>query len=106
MHYELYVDAKGNHRWRLKSGERQILALAGEGFASKPRARAAATSFKSRASSWSYVVYEDLVGKYRWRVRESDGKRIACSGEPFTSRPKAERAAEHVRVVAATATGP
>ncbi len=106
MHYELYIDAKGNHRWRLRSSNGQIVASAGEGSASESKAKTAAANFKVRAASWSYLVYEDLAGKYRWRVRSSNGEKIASSGEPFTSRSKAERAAENVRTNAGAATGP
>jgi uncharacterized protein len=33
--FELYKDAKGEYRWRLKSGNGQIIATGGEGYTSK-----------------------------------------------------------------------
>jgi uncharacterized protein YegP (UPF0339 family) len=36
--FELYQDAKGEYRWRLKSGNGQIIATGGEGYTSKASA--------------------------------------------------------------------
>ena len=33
--FELYKDAKGEYRWRLKSGNGQVIATGGEGYTSK-----------------------------------------------------------------------
>jgi uncharacterized protein len=33
--FELYKDGKGEYRWRLKSGNGQIIATGGEGYTSK-----------------------------------------------------------------------
>ena len=36
--FELYQDAKGEYRWRLKSGNGQVIANGGEGYTSKAAA--------------------------------------------------------------------
>ena len=37
--FELYQDGKGEYRWRLKSGNGQVIANGGEGYSSKAAAR-------------------------------------------------------------------
>lgn len=51
-----------------------------------------------------FDAYEDLVGKWRWRLLGSDGRTIASSGESFDSHWHALRAAEGVRGAAPAAT--
>ncbi|MGE5828296.1 MAG: YegP family protein [Micromonosporaceae bacterium] len=33
--FEIYKDARGEYRWRLKSGNGQVIATGGEGYVSK-----------------------------------------------------------------------
>jgi uncharacterized protein YegP (UPF0339 family) len=51
-----------------------------------------------------FDAYEDLVGKWRWRLLGSDGRTVASSGESFESHWHALRAAEDVRGAASGAT--
>jgi uncharacterized protein YegP (UPF0339 family) len=50
-----------------------------------------------------FDAYEDLVGKWRWRLLGTDGRTAATSGESFDSHWHALRAAENVRGVASGA---
>ena len=50
-----------------------------------------------------FDAYEDLVGKWRWRLLGADGRAVATSGESFDTHWHALRAAEDVRGVAAGA---
>jgi uncharacterized protein YegP (UPF0339 family) len=50
-----------------------------------------------------FDAYEDLVGKWRWRLLGADGCTVATSGESFDSHWHALRAAENVRGTAAGA---
>jgi uncharacterized protein YegP (UPF0339 family) len=50
-----------------------------------------------------FDAYEDLVGKWRWRLLGGDSRTVATSGESFDSHWHALRAAESVRGVAAGA---
>jgi hypothetical protein len=50
-HFEIYEDSAGNYRWRLKSGNGQIVASAGEAFASRANAVRAAENVKTHAGS-------------------------------------------------------
>lgn len=47
-----------------------------------------------------FDAYEDLVGKWRWRLLGADGRTVATSGESYDSHWHALRAAEDVRGVA------
>lgn len=50
-----------------------------------------------------FEVYADTGGSYRWRLRASNGQLVASSGESFSSRANAERAAENVKANAGSA---
>jgi uncharacterized protein YegP (UPF0339 family) len=50
-----------------------------------------------------FDAYEDLVGKWRWRLVAGDRRAVATSGESFDSHWHALRAAEDVRGVASGA---
>jgi uncharacterized protein YegP (UPF0339 family) len=50
-----------------------------------------------------FDAYQDLVGKWRWRLRGGDGRTVATSGESFETHWRALRAAEAVRGAAAAA---
>lgn len=51
-----------------------------------------------------FDAYEDLVGKWRWRLLGGEGRTVATSGESYDSHWHALRAAEAVRGAAAAAT--
>lgn len=51
-----------------------------------------------------FDAFEDLVGKWRWRLLGVNGRAIATSGESFDSHWHALRAAENVRGAASGAT--
>lgn len=50
-----------------------------------------------------FDAYEDLVGKWRWRLVAGAGRTVATSGESFDSHWHALRAAEDVRGAASAA---
>lgn len=50
-----------------------------------------------------FDAYEDLVGRWRWRLLGADGRTVATSGESFDSHWHALRAAENVRGAASGA---
>jgi uncharacterized protein YegP (UPF0339 family) len=50
-----------------------------------------------------FDAYEDLVGKWRWRLLGADGHTIATAGESYDSHWHALRAAENVRGAASAA---
>jgi uncharacterized protein YegP (UPF0339 family) len=50
-----------------------------------------------------FDAYEDLVGKWRWRLLGADGRTVATAGESYDSHWHALRAAEDVRGAACAA---
>ncbi len=53
---------------------------------------------------WKFEIYTDAGGSFRWRLLAANGEIVAASGESFSSKANAVRAAENVRDNAATAT--
>ncbi|KAB1194047.1 DUF1508 domain-containing protein [Haloferax sp. MBLA0076] len=54
-HFEVYVDAEGQYRWRLVHDNGNILADSGEGYASKQKAKQGIQSVKQNASEAEVV---------------------------------------------------
>lgn len=105
MAYRFHVgnNTAGQPTWWLYAGNNELVAWAGESFASTSNARRAATAFKSGAKTASYDVYADTASKWRWRAIRG-GNKVAASGESFASRSNAQRAADNVRDNAGNAT--
>jgi uncharacterized protein len=51
--FEIYPDASGQYRWRLKASNGQIVASSGESFDSHSNAKRAAENVKQNAASAS-----------------------------------------------------
>jgi uncharacterized protein YegP (UPF0339 family) len=47
-----------------------------------------------------FELYTDSADHWRWRLKDSNGIKIASSGEWFASKASAKRAAENVRTTA------
>jgi len=50
-----------------------------------------------------FVIYADGGGKHRWKLVSSNGQTTASSGESFSSKSAARKAAEAVKTSAAGA---
>ena len=44
-----------------------------------------------------FVVHADKSGSYRWKLVSTNGQTIATSGESFSSKASARKAAENVK---------
>jgi uncharacterized protein YegP (UPF0339 family) len=104
MYFRVGNDTAGNASWWLYGNNHELVAWAGETFASTYNADRAAKAFKVGASTATYDVYADAGGRFRWRAIRG-GNKVAASGESFDSRYNAERAANNVRDNAGSATG-
>lgn len=58
--FEIYQDGKGEYRWRLKSGNGQVIASGGEGYTSRSGCENGITAVKRDAPS---AAVEDADGK-------------------------------------------
>jgi uncharacterized protein YegP (UPF0339 family) len=91
----------GDPSWWLYAGNNEMVAWAGESFASLYNAQRAAAAFKAGAKTARYDIYQDSGGSWRWRAWRSSDK-VAASGESFSSKYAAEQAAQRVRDNAGT----
>jgi uncharacterized protein YegP (UPF0339 family) len=106
--FEVYADVGSQYRWRCIAENGEKVGTSGESFYSQSDARQAAQNVKANAnnSSWSYEIYADTAGYYRWRLRSSNYRTVASSGESFYSESNARQAADRFRLNAPGATGP
>jgi uncharacterized protein YegP (UPF0339 family) len=51
---------------------------------------------------WRFEIYDDYVGKPRWRLKASNGQTVATSGESFSSTSNATAAARNFKSGART----
>lgn len=86
----------GQPSWWLYAGNNEMVAWAGETFASAHNAQRAASAFKVGAKIARYDVYQDAGGSWRWRAWRGSDK-VAASGESFSSKYAADQAASRVR---------
>jgi hypothetical protein len=56
MYFELYKDVNGQWRWRLKSANRQIIAISGEGYYNKSDCQHAISLVKGCSTALIYEV--------------------------------------------------
>lgn len=56
MYFELYKDVNGHWRWRLKSANRQIIAISGEGYYNKTDCLNAIGLVKSSSNAPVYEI--------------------------------------------------
>ncbi len=56
--FELYADAKGEYRWRLKASNGQVIATGGQGYSSERSAREGIASVKKNAPAAEIVEAE------------------------------------------------
>ena len=105
MYFRVGNTRGGEPSWWLYAANNEMVAWAGETFASQSNAERAARSFKAGAKTARFDVYDDAGSHWRWRAWRSSDK-VASSGESFSSRYSAQRAADNVRDNAGGATGP
>jgi uncharacterized protein YegP (UPF0339 family) len=51
-------------------------------------------------ASAKFQIYADAAGKFRWRLKDRDGEKVASSGDSFVSRSDAKLAAQAVKEIA------
>jgi hypothetical protein len=44
-----------------------------------------------------FQIYSDAAGRYRWRLKDADGEKVASSGDSFASESEAKVAAQLVK---------
>lgn len=92
----VYRDEEGKWRWRLWHRNGNILAMSGEGYASRGGARRIIDRLRANIGEADIEVYEDDAGEFRWRLAGGDTKIKLASGG-YESRDGAREAVERVR---------
>jgi uncharacterized protein YegP (UPF0339 family) len=44
-----------------------------------------------------FQIYSDAAGKFRWRLKDANGEKVALSGDSFASEAEAKVAAQLVK---------
>ncbi len=99
MTFEIYEDARKEHRWRLKAANGQILATAGEGYKAKADAKKAVEQVKANAATdkAAFEFYEDAKKEHRWRLKAANGQIVAAASEGYKAKADAEKAVEQIK---------
>ena len=123
--FELYQDRGDQWRWRLRHRNGNVIGDSGEGYTRKHNAQKGMQSVRRNAlgatvmhiereeevpeedeefepvveleSQGTYEIHEDAEGKYRWRLLHRNGNILADSGEGYSRRNDARRAADRLR---------
>lgn len=123
--FELYEDAGGKWRWRLRHRNGNVIASSGQGYTRKhnaqkglhgvrrdalgatvmlvereadlPEAGESFTPVEERSSRAAFEVVEGRDGRHRWRLVHDNGNVIADSGQGYASASNARRALDRVR---------
>ncbi|MFB6143501.1 MAG: HVO_2922 family protein [Halorientalis sp.] len=103
--FEVYEDEAGEHRWRLRAGNREVVATSGEGYGTASGARDAVERVQQFAPDAdaldvglaAFEVYEDGNEEWRWRLRHRNGNVLADGGEGYASRRGLHEAIESVK---------
>jgi amphi-Trp domain-containing protein len=116
--FELYEDAGGDSRWRLRHRNGNVIADSSQGYASKQKAKQGLESVRSNApgaaildqsrddggepgetgdSKADFELYADKAEKWRWRLVHRNGRIVADSGQGYASKQKAKQGLRSVR---------
>jgi len=103
--FEVYEDAAGEFRWRLRHDNGNIIADGGEGYATESGAEEAVARVREYApeadaldiGSAAFEIYEDAAGEFRWRLRHRNGRIMADSGEGYAGRSGVEKGIDSVK---------
>ncbi|WP_436902541.1 HVO_2922 family protein [Halovenus halobia] len=115
--FGLYTDEAGEHRWRLRHNNGNIIADGSEGYSSKQKAKQGLESVKNNVagayvedlskdeqdepqeggSKATFEIYEDKQEKWRWRLVHDNGNIIADCGRGYSSKQKAKQGLNSVK---------
>ena len=103
--FETYEDSGGEHRWRLRHDNGNIIADSSQGYgsaSSRDDAVERVSQYVQSADSLrlkpaAFELFRDRAGKYRWRLLYKNGNILADSGQGYASRQKARQGLESVQ---------
>lgn len=103
--FEYFVDEDGEHRWRLRHDNGEIIAQGAQGYASKNGVEHSVKGIRKYVGPAEYLkpdptaieIFHDEAGEYRWRLYHRNGNRLGDSGEGYANRAGARQAIDHLR---------
>jgi len=103
--FEVYEDAGGKHRWRLRYENGNIIADSSQGYASARSRDDAVERVRHYVQSADYLrinpaafeIYRDNAGDHRWRLLHENGNVLADSGQGYSSRTSARQGVASVQ---------
>jgi y4mF family transcriptional regulator len=97
--FEIYADASGAFRWRLRAPNGEVVARSRESYASRREARRSASSLSAalaRGEEDAVEIVRRKDGSYGWRMRTPTGQIAVTSEDSFKNRAAARHAADAV----------
>jgi uncharacterized protein YegP (UPF0339 family) len=106
LKFEIYQDQAKEYRWRLKAGNGEILATAGQGYKAKADCQKGVDRIKDEADTdkLKFETYEDKAKEFRWRCKASNGQIVASSSEGYKAKRDCEHAIDLIKKGASKAT--
>ncbi|WEL18025.1 DUF1508 family protein [Halorhabdus sp. SVX81] len=103
--FEVYEDNAGEHRWRLRHDNGNILCDSSEGYDSRSNLTRAIDRVRAYVGPAAYLrfdptafeIYEDNAGQYRWRLVHRNGNILADGGQGYSRYHDARRAVDRIR---------
>ena len=103
LKFEVYQDSAKEFRWRLKAGNGETLATAGQGYKAKADCVKGVERLKSEADKLMFEVYEDNAKDSRWRAKVANGQVVATSSQGYKSKADCQKAVDLIKKGAAKA---
>jgi uncharacterized protein YegP (UPF0339 family) len=105
LKFEIYKDAAGEFRWRLKAANGAVLATAGQSYKAKADCQKGVDRIRSEAGTdkLSFEVYEDNAKEQRWRLKAANGQVVATSSQGYKAKSDCEKAIDLIKKGAAKA---
>lgn len=103
LKFEIFQDTAKEFRWRLKAGNGEVLATAGQGYKAKADCLKGVERLKNEADKLTFEVYEDNAKESRWRCKVANGQVVATSSQGYKSKADCEKAVELIKKGAARA---
>src|SRR5262249_24703929 len=96
LKFEIYQDAAKEFRWRLKAGNGEPRATAGQGYKAKADCTKGVDRIKDEAGSnkVKFETYQDTSKEYRWRCKAANGQVVASSSQGYKAKADCEHAVD------------
>lgn len=98
--WEMYEDKRGEHRWRRKASNGNIVGSSCEGYTQKANCKANAQRHgmdgnpKDLGKSDKWEIYKDKRSEFRWRRKATNGEVTGASSESYKKKSDCEANAQ------------